>query len=637
MASITWMFVQSPETPPSILLNMNQENGSILLDMGKKFDLSPPARRKSFATNSMVDGSLLTSSSADNRVLTFSIALQGTIQQKIDLLRALTRELSKSQNLIMYQPDKSISPVFFRTMRSDEYVIVNRGGRAGAWGIDCQVLAEPYAISPRVDLASNVVVRNDPAATDTDNPCFIDLNGIIGDVPSPAFAKFYGMGQSRPVWIASRTRLVDGLQHFAQAENCEVLGTDTARWTAPSDFSTGNNLNYVYDPKFVKDVSEWIGTNCLLDRVTTPLAPGATASMRITPNGSSATGNVTTITRTARYSVESADKINIKAWLMSPGELDAAHGVFFQINWYDDDNGDLGVLLSTSSGTATALTANTWTELNQTLTSPSFSTSFTISIAYQGTPPANPFYVWNVRATRDDSTTASNMIAVSFSTNALLNPRLHTLRFPFRDALAMSGRYRVLARVGTGTDGTSYQLRTEAGYTNRLHGRLAEFTLTTDVSRVYIDLGLLYWPSTDLPPTIGYSGKTFTGVDEIRLGLLAARIPAAGNLDIDHVYLLPADEQVMCISAPSSDGGMWVILDGPNDSAYMMQRNNDPLGPRRQQNNFEYPLPFQGSIPDLVPGVTNRWHILSSGQPTTNNLTFGSISYWPKWYEVATP
>ena len=48
----------------------------------------------------------------------------------------------------------SATPVYFRTMRSDEYVLDTQFIPGTTWRVECNVQAEPFAIGIRRDLAT---------------------------------------------------------------------------------------------------------------------------------------------------------------------------------------------------------------------------------------------------------------------------------------------------------------------------------------------------------------------------------------------------------------------------------------------------------------------------------------------------
>ena len=223
-----WKFVDSPTASPSVFLDMN--DGVAMKTLGGDFFSIPsPPLRQSFVTNPMNDGAQLSSSAYDNRVLSFTLELTGSSETaRIAQLTALKAELSKPTNLLMYQSQLASYPVFFRTMRSDEYTVDNQFVPGQAWRVSCTVTAEPYAIGVRRDLSA-VTVTNDPA--NGTNPARFDITGIVGDSPTPAFVQLSGLGAGGTAILAQRTiNSPTALTHFAQAESA-TLGTDTTTWS----------------------------------------------------------------------------------------------------------------------------------------------------------------------------------------------------------------------------------------------------------------------------------------------------------------------------------------------------------------------------------------------------------------------
>lgn len=239
MPTITWKFVDVISTTPTVTFDMNRANTKVLLDMDKTFDVSPPAKRRSFTTNSMNDGGLLTSSSYENRILEFTVAIQGTLAEKAALLRDLKRQLAKDRNLIMYTPRAGvINPVFFRTMKSDDYAFLTQS-ESGPWRLTCKVIADPFALGTRITHTSGAVVTNNPASGT--NPAKLDFTGVIGDVPSKPLVKIISSTatglKNNPIWIGTRSNR-PYFDNWKQAESM-TLQTDTTTWTAPGNASGG--------------------------------------------------------------------------------------------------------------------------------------------------------------------------------------------------------------------------------------------------------------------------------------------------------------------------------------------------------------------------------------------------------------
>ncbi|MBX6382015.1 MAG: hypothetical protein IRZ07_03425 [Microbispora sp.] len=261
----TWQFVDRPEAAPAVLLNMT--GGGIRVSR-EDFDVSPPPVRRSLVANAMSDGGVLTSASYDLRELRFTLILEGeTEAARIAQLKAFEREVAKPANLLMYQPERHSTPVFFRTMRSDQFELDNQFVPGKAWKVKATVVAEPYAIGLRRDI-SPITVSNDPAAAT--NPARFDVPGpIVGDGPAPAFVRISNLGAGGTLLLAQRTiNNPTALVNVAQAE-AATLGTDAFLWTGEGLYSgTGAN----------RAVGVTFGTNSNMTTRLTLTVPTATSS-----------------------------------------------------------------------------------------------------------------------------------------------------------------------------------------------------------------------------------------------------------------------------------------------------------------------------------------------------------------------
>lgn len=294
MPQMIWKFVDSPVTTPATLFDMNNYSTGCIVDIGQngeKFDLSPPPLRRIKANNNLSDGSLNTSITTDNRILKFSLGIgPGTKAFKTNIINNLAAELYKPRNLLMYQPDSSRPPVFFRTYRSDDYILKNRGsGVQEIWNVDCTVEAEPFAIGTRVDL-SQVTINNDPGAA-SGNKTFWDITGIIGDVPTPAFMQISDIGARHVAFMGTRCfNNPTALTLFAQAESA-TLGADT---TAQSDSGASPGSGTSRTSTSFSTTPDWAA------RLTFPSLPSATNAAALRGryrviariNGVTATANV---------------------------------------------------------------------------------------------------------------------------------------------------------------------------------------------------------------------------------------------------------------------------------------------------------------------------------------------------------
>lgn len=282
MAPSVWRFVDQPIASPTVLLDMN--NGTTWRTLSDDFDVSPPPLKRSIASNAMTDGGLLTASAYDLREIKFTVQLEGATEAaRNQQIKDLGRELAKPSNLLMYQSQHASTPVFFRTLRSDNWELDNQFIPNVAWRAKVSVLAEPFAIGVRVDLPQ-VTVTNDPASGT--NPTRWDMTGIVGDAPSPAFVRIQSLGGGSPSLILAQRTINNpaDVTVFAQAE-LGTLSTDTTTWAAGTTYSgTGNRATQTT-----------FATSSLTLRltVTCPTSSSASAiqgSYRVLVRGTSSTG-----------------------------------------------------------------------------------------------------------------------------------------------------------------------------------------------------------------------------------------------------------------------------------------------------------------------------------------------------------
>jgi hypothetical protein len=232
-------FVDSPTASPTVFLDMN--DGSTWKTLGGDFfKLPSPPLKRTIAANTMTDGGTLSAAAYDLRTIGFTLELTASTEAgreaQVDALKA---QLAKPSNLLMYQSQLSANPVFFRTLRSDEYDLNMQFIPSVGWRVECNILAEPFAIGIRRDL-STVTITNDPASGT--NPIKWDIAGIVGDSPTPAFVRLSNLGAGNTAVLATRSvNNPTAVTVFAQAES-GTMGTDTTTQANDANFSgTGNN------------------------------------------------------------------------------------------------------------------------------------------------------------------------------------------------------------------------------------------------------------------------------------------------------------------------------------------------------------------------------------------------------------
>lgn len=175
-----------------------------------------------------------------------------------------------------------------------------------------------------------------------------------------------------------------------------TVGGEQMRVVAPGGIVNANAF-------FDTDITGWSGTN------TTPAwsqeyvhpDPSAQGSVRVTPNGVSASSDLRSDIMPAG-TVKPGGVYVVSAWVYSPaGWSDLRVGAWWA-------NG--GSLVSTSTGALTVVPAGTWTYLEATVTAPTSGIDSALIRIRQGDTPAatDVYYAWAIRITRATSDWAND-------------------------------------------------------------------------------------------------------------------------------------------------------------------------------------------------------------------------------------
>jgi hypothetical protein len=179
----TWQFVADMVTnTPTVLLDLNVSPLNVA-----SYDLSPSDYAKGYAGGSMLNGQRVVFQAAQNRMLSLSLQVVSTTSAGFaGAIESLGRQLA-TDNILKYQPNNTVAPVFFRTLANPGYAAEVRGVLRCA--VQYQVVtltieAEFAAYGPRVEAVNSpFTVSNDPAAGS--NGCFFDVTSVQGDTPTP--------------------------------------------------------------------------------------------------------------------------------------------------------------------------------------------------------------------------------------------------------------------------------------------------------------------------------------------------------------------------------------------------------------------------------------------------------------------
>lgn len=236
-------FVDKIDAAPTVRLDINDQAKFFL---HKSPDFSPPQLKRVVVSTMMRDGAEIPASAYDNRVVKLQLDVRGASKDDLATnLQSLNRELDRRNNILKWQPQNATKPVFFRTFRSPDYGLNTGGpGEVGEvtniYTVTLQIIAEPFAYGLKVTAISGVAVDNNPASVLA--PQYIDVTGVTGDVPTPAYIETSSPGSNRQQLLAIR-RHGTPPHIFFQAE-AMTQGTDTT--TQPNDAAysgAGNNFS----------------------------------------------------------------------------------------------------------------------------------------------------------------------------------------------------------------------------------------------------------------------------------------------------------------------------------------------------------------------------------------------------------
>jgi hypothetical protein len=230
-------FVDSISASATIRLSLTTAPVGVLLS---GTSVPPPPLRRVVVNTLLSDGSLIPAAAYDNREITIRVQVDATTPaQAATFVQMLNRELDRQTNILRWQPEPDLPPVYFRTFRSPDYAQeVDHGINLFDFTIVLQ--AEPFAYGPQEFSPSTVTINNDPAAGS--NGKFFEITGVKGDVETPMqFVLGGGIAYHQSVFGMRRKGTPSGAPLFLQ---CEAMtqGTDTSTQANNTAYSgSGNN------------------------------------------------------------------------------------------------------------------------------------------------------------------------------------------------------------------------------------------------------------------------------------------------------------------------------------------------------------------------------------------------------------
>lgn len=219
------------------------------------------------------------------------------------------------------------------------------------------------------------------------------------------------------------------------------------------------------------------------------------------------------------------------------------------------------------------------------------------------------------------SGSGSNYARCTFAT-ATMQMRLQS-SFPTNTTTDARGVYRVIAGIkqSVSSDEITLQVRIISPASGDVVFTGDTISPINSSTRQHVDLGLISVPFGADPIYDGPSG-VLLAPNTYTLQLRAARVSGSGNLDIDYLLFLPADEQQAPVRIGNDSNGNYVF-DSYLDAVYSRASGKVDL---------TADIVVQGGLPSLLPNVTNRIFLVrdTSGADITKTVSM-SYTYWPRY------
>jgi hypothetical protein len=264
------------------------------------------------------------------------------------------------------------------------------------------------------------------------------------------------------------------------------------------------------------------------------------------------------------------------------------------------------------------------------------------AVRRRGTPSATPFFLQaeamtqgtNTSVQANDATmsgSGSNFSRTTFGT-ATMQTRLSTGTgfHPSSDSVDARGRYRVYLRYRKSVSGDTITVKLLWGDVNAPVSN-DTMTLPSGTSRRYVDLGDVQIPvgadaATDLTGAARSAIGNYIAVQAARTG--------SGNLDMDLLLFVPADDRLALIDFYQFTGPTYTWVDSVNDTVFATN-GAGATSPRVQSIAV-------GGLPMVSPGATNRIFVVGDVSPSaasddiTKTMTIVP-SYLPRYLFVRPP
>lgn len=575
-----------------------------------------PELKRTVVSTMLTDGDRYPAAAYGNRIITLVVQLLNVSDDAAAAAaQSLMRELDRPTNVLRYRPGTS-SPVFFQTFRC--------GPMAVDWDpemrqVTAQIPARSYALGPKESLGT-VVVYNDPAEGTTlnANPYFetdaSDWTGT-GGTAARSTAQFHEGTASLlftpdGVTVTTDARTgnapaVAGLSYRASAwVRCAVARNVSIninwRNAAGGLLSTSSSV-----------VSLAATTWTLMDFTATAPAGTALAQMTVSIGSTPPPSNTLNI-----------DEARLRQAGGSGGQCVDIAGI----------KGDVDTPLRLAVSTLGLLGSGRTSAL---------------AVRRRGNPAAAPFVLQAESMTMNIADTTvqpnstamsgpgSNFIRSTFATSASHTARAVVSTFPASSSPDVRGTYRAYARVRKSVAGDVMTMQLAwgtSGGPESVYGDMVAPGAIPDPQLV--DMGLVSFPSGPDPLVDGYSGTPLP-VRGQYMTLYAGRTSGTGNLDIDYILFVPADDRLAVIqwAQLGGAGADFAVVDGISRSIYGLSAAGEVFG-------GPAPSGMTGGFPMVTPGTTNRVYFLrtlGSQGATIDSVTDSTaitVDYWPRYLSV---
>lgn len=234
------------------------------------------------------------------------------------------------------------------------------------------------------------------------------------------------------------------------------------------------------------------------------------------------------------------------------------------------------------------------------------------------------------------SGSGSNYTRCSFATDASMQVRVSGNMTSLPSSVDLRGKYRVFARLrhSVALDVIKVQLQwafSGPKITNDpvtlINGASVNMT-----GLMYYDLGQMQVPVGADPVTDGYSGAELPCRTPL-VYLQAQRVSGTGNLDVDHLLFVPADDRLLSVKWPAG-AAFSSVVDGTHNMTY----DSDVAGAGTLGTSESSEI--AGGFPTISPGATNRIFFIRQAAPVDavsddiTNTTAIQPSYYPRYLSV---